>query len=354
MKTYKQPLTKSILLAFFAILSVQHSLACVCTWPSRHIDSLQQLTEYDFIAWVSILDNSSPKMKIEIKELFKGEPIKQIFNPTQMTSCSYGISQGDEWILFGKKSKTNKVLAIFACDRNVKYRSVNGVRDWKYENGLYQLKQLRKLFQHPDKVFVNENRKEYYSNGQLEIEETYLNGRIDGERKIWYPNGILFCKQQFIEGVLDGESKWFYPSGQIYDEEYYISGKQSNVSRLYFDSTINPIWKPFLIENYYKTEDSLNFVFKRIQPQYETVFDAYGNVIISREYTRLGKIKWESMIDPKRKFRVNISYHENGIISSIGYNLNGKRYGHYQTYDENGLPKTGWEYDENGKEIKKK
>ena len=60
----------------------------------------------------------------------------------------------------------------------------------------------------------------------------------------------------------------------------------------------------------------------------------------------------EETIDPNRKFRTVIYYHDNGAISSIMYSLNDKNYGHYQTYDEHGFPDRGWDYDENGEVIK--
>lgn len=194
-------------------------------------------------------------------------------------------------------------------------------------------------------------KRERNKNGNVEIEETYVNGRLNGERNIWYPNGRLFCKQFYINDTLDGKSEWFYESGQIYDEDYYQKGKPLNVSRLYYDSTIDKRLKKMLIDAFYKTEDSLNFVYKRIQVQYETVFDSYGRAIISREYTRLGKIHKEEIIDVERKFRTVIYYHDNGVVSSIMYSLNGVNFGHYQTYSDNGFPSRGWDYDENGKAI---
>ena len=348
-------------------------------WEYFTLDSLPQLKEYDFIAHVKILDEQvyeMPKkcdrmatgiLTIEIIELFKGEKnITQILVPNYPCRCinkkgeevfmnssnSIGVSKGEEWILFGRN--VNGKITIIYCDRNQIYRKSDGLREWKYETGFRELRKLRELYQHPETKYENEVRQEFYSNGQKEIEETYVNGKLNGERKIWYPNGVLFCKQFYINDTIDGKSEWFYPSGQIYDEDYYVKGKPCNVSRLYYDSTIENYWTKELIEDICETEDSLKFVYNRLQPQYETVFDSYGRVIISREYTRLGKINRETIIDPDRKFKVVIYYHDNGLVSSIMYSLDGVNYGHYQTYDENGFPSRGWDYDENGKAIKQK
>ncbi len=349
-------------LAIGAVLFGLNAQACSCEDPFLTIDSLPQLKEYDFIAYVKILDDQGYRksskndieaigqLTIKILELFKGNQIIHVLEYDKNSSCDIGISKGEEWILFGKT--INGKIAIVSCDRNVRYKESNELRDWKYGNGFYELRQLRKLYQHPVMKYENEKHLEFYSNGQKEIEETYVNGKRNGEQKIWYPNGVLFCKQYYINDTLDGKTEWFYPSGQIYDEDYYLKGIHCNVSKLYYDSTIEQWWKRMLINDIYKTEDSLKFVYNRVQPQYEIVFDSYGQAIISREYTRIGKIHREETIDPERNFRVVIYYHDNGAISSIGYTLNGKNYGHYQTYYENGFPDRGWDYDENGDVIK--
>jgi len=359
MKQYLKIIMALILTSFFG----QTSNACYCenNWK---IDSLPQMKEYDFISHVKIIDDQIFKrpskndisaiglLTFEILELFKGEKINTIFELSKNTSCDIGVSNGEEWILFGKT--INGKISIQACDRNQRYRKIDGQRDWKYGSGFYELQRLRNLYKHDTQKFEKETRKEYFKNGNVEIEENYLNGKLNGERKIWYPNGKLFCHQVYINDTLDGKSEWFYQSGQIYDEDYYQKGKPSNVSRLYYDSTIEKGWKKLLIQDFYKTEDSLNFVYKRIQVQYETVFDSDGRAIISRAYNRLGKIQKEETIDPNRNFRTIIYYHNNGLISSIMYSLNGVNFGHYQTYDENGFRNRGWDYDENGKTILKK
>jgi len=346
-------------------------------WEFFTIDSLPQLKEYDFIAHVKILDEQvkmSPNCKematgiltVQIIELFKGkESINQIFVPNYPCRCinkkgeeifmtsstSMSLSKGEEWILFGRN--INGEISIRYCDRNQIYKESDGLRDWKYDYGFRELRKLRELYQHPEIKYENEMRQEFYSNGQKEIEETYVNGKLNGERKIWYPNGSLFCKQYYINDTLDGKSEWFYPSGQIYDEKYYLKGKPCNVSRLYYDSTEIRGYMEYA-ELFNEVFDKTEIATNKVQPQYETVFDSYGRAIISREYTRLGKISNETIIDPDRKFRIVIYYHDNGLLSSIMYSLNGKNYGHYQTYDENGFPSRGWDYDENGEVIKQK
>lgn len=359
MKQYIKILTLLIGTVLFG-----HDLnACVCRDALLRIDSLPQLKEYDFIAHVKIVDDQDNKkpskedyetfglLTIKVIELFKGNTIEQILEYSKNTSCDIGVSKGEEWILFGKT--INGKLAIVSCDRNQLYRESNEVRDWKYKDGFYELKQLRKLYDHPVTKDENGKQVEFYSNGQKEIEETYVNGKLNGERKIWYPNGVPFCRQSYINDTLNGKSEWFYPSGQIYDEDYYIKGQNCNVSRLYYDTADDLSWEDWYIEDLHNRDDSLKFIYSGLQAQYEIVFDSYGRAIISREYSRIGRIQREKIIDPASRNSIVIFYHDNGAISSIMYSNVDKPYGHYQTYDKNGFPDTGWDYDENGKVIRK-
>jgi antitoxin component YwqK of YwqJK toxin-antitoxin module len=348
---------------FIALLCGLHSSpskACRCTEYYTSVDSLSQLKHYDFIAHVKITDDQDYKtpadnfgmigqLTFQIIELFKGQQVDKILEYSKKTSCDIGVSIGEEWILFGTIRDCN--LSIGSCDRNLRYQKVNGLKDWKYGRGIRQIGQLRVLYQHKIRKYGNESHKEYYPNGQIEIEETYVNGLKNGDRKIWYPNGILFGREYYINDSLDGKTEWFYPSGQIYDEDFYTKGKPCNVSRIYHDSSFGTTYKKSLIAMVYKTEDSLRFVYNRVQVQYEVVYDSYGREIMIKEYTLLGKLHREETLDPDRVARTTIYYHENGNISSIQYSLNHNGIGHYQEYDKNGVPSRGWDYDENGRVI---
>ena len=91
-----------------------------------------------------------------------------------------------------------------------------------------------------------------------------------------------------------------------------------------------------------------------MQTWFETVFDSIGKEIVSREYTRLGKIRSELFIDPEKNRVTGIYYHENGLVSEISYQQNFVSRGHYIRYDSNGLPSRETDHDENGKELKVK
>ena len=346
------------------MLYVNNLRASFCFLRPAAIDSLPQLKKYDFIALVKIIDDQDlekPPINIQtvgsltIKtiELFKGERVDKILEYSKNSTCDIGISKDEEWILFGEIK--NGKISVDVMSRNIRYKKNNGVRDWRNQTGFYELKQLRKLYHHPPEIFDNVIRKEFYPNGQIEIIANYSNGKLNGERTIWYPDGTLLGKQFYVNDILDGKSQWFYPSGQIHEEEYNLKGKHCNTLRNYYDSTSIQIFKLEFIKQYYKDineKDSLDLVRSKVQLRSETVYNSLGQRIISREYSIFGILSKEEFSDPDRKFSTIIFYHNNGTISSIMYTLNGKIYGHYQTYGENGFPKESWDYDENGEKIK--
>lgn len=357
MKTY---LNHPFFLLTLWLISLSPAVACRCSFDNKPIDSTI-VAPYEFIALVKItadMDYPAPPqngiattglLSFQIKELFKGLPINQLVEERKNTSCDLGISVGEEWVVFGRK-RDGKVI-ITACDRNARYRQTNGFREWQFESGIEELRQLRKLYNHPQPAFSKEVHKEFYPNGQLELQEAYIQGKLNGERKVWYPNGQLYGSQTYQNDTLTGKDVWYYPSGQICRERFYHKGKLSNISRSYYDTTINEHYKKLLIKNFYKTKDSLIQEHKRIQVWLEVIYDADGNEILTRDYTRQGQIRHESFYDHKRNFVTSIYYHKNGRVESIGYTLNFDGYGHYQAYDENGLPLKSWDYDEDGKQI---
>jgi antitoxin component YwqK of YwqJK toxin-antitoxin module len=354
--------TQILLILLFSVFLCQNSKACICT-NYTNFRTLDDTKGIDFIALVKITGEQDYQketndpwaatiglLNIEIKELFKGEKIDKIFEYSKYTSCDMGVSVGEEWIMLGHY--VNGQIYVHLCGGNEKYKKADEFREWRYKSGFETLKALRKLYNHTEEKFENGKKQEFYSNGKIEIEEEYLNGMRNGKRTIWYPNGVIFCKQTYINDTLNGKSEWFYPSGQISKEDYYTKGKPYNISRQYYDSTFAPYEKNILLDRY-RTNDSLNFAYKRVQINHEIIYDSSGEIIIYRRYSRIGKVKIERFTQPQLHSTTRILYYNNGSIRSIEYFLNQCNYGHFQSYYMNGLPNQSWDYNEYGDKIPK-
>ena len=57
--------------------------------------------------------------------------------------------------------------------------------------------------------------KEYYDNGILKFEGTYLNGERHGEIKSYHDNGILKFEGKYLNGKRNGKGKEYNKDGEI-------------------------------------------------------------------------------------------------------------------------------------------
>jgi antitoxin component YwqK of YwqJK toxin-antitoxin module len=354
-----------ILLILFYFTDITDVKSCICA-NFYSYDNLSELKEYEFIAHAKVLDeieyeksaqpngfrSSIGLLKIQVIELFQGKLQQEIFEGDMFTSCDLGVEKGEEWLFFGKIY--NGKIFVHLCDRSRRYRETNGLRNWRFYTDSNILPTLQRIYNHPFTTFKNEIRKDFYENGQLELETSYENGKLNGKMKMWYPNGVLRSVQYFKNDTLQGKNAWFYPSGQIEREKFYRNGFTVNLSKDYYDSTIttNPIRKKYLMKDeHVKTEDSLRFLYHRVQESSIRCFNNDGKLIFSKHFSRIGQLKSETSYFQHHKNATRITYHDNGVVSSIGYLLEGKYYGIYQIFDKNGGLIRSWEYDNEGNPI---
>jgi antitoxin component YwqK of YwqJK toxin-antitoxin module len=334
----------------------------------RPFQTLDDLKGYEFIAHVKIVNDhdgeapSNPngysvdKVDIQVLELFKGKMTNAIYEANKSSFCSMNIVNGQEWIFFGVRS--NGKLVVSDCDYNLIYRQADGRRDWEYQNGFKEINLLRELFGVQGRKYANGKHIEYYENGNIEMEVNFENNLRVGERKIWHLNGILASKESFVNDSLDGKLERYYLTGQLKEVEFYQKGKPYNVHRRYNDTTNISDLKYQWIENFDKIKDSLKREYKRITISLEQIYNSDGEKIAHRSFDRLGRLQLEVIYDPNTKISTRIFYHKNvGTISSISYEKRENGYdhiGHYQTYDEFGLPADSWDYIGSGKRINEK
>jgi antitoxin component YwqK of YwqJK toxin-antitoxin module len=85
-----------------------------------------------------------------------------------------------------------------------------------------------------------EVKREYYKNGNLKTEGTFLDGLRNGEMLSYDSNGILRSQQNYLRDTLDGKSITYHENGSIETIAYYNGGVLNGEFLKYFpDSNIS-------------------------------------------------------------------------------------------------------------------
>ncbi|HEY0896683.1 MAG TPA: hypothetical protein VGE15_09055 [Sphingobacteriaceae bacterium] len=223
----------AFLAAFLVLLLPGWALACSCS-PIKDIKSTEDLKRFDFIALAEVTglapvkDSLPPfptredgSVRITVLELFKGKPVAMLDEPSVNTSCDLGLRTGQQWLFFGWKDASGKIM-IGPCNYSVMYRSSTGLRDWQVFTGMQQLVLLRTLFNKP--VQAGPERILRYANGMTEAEQNFRHGKLHGIRKIYYPTGELYVAEKFSRGRRKGYRKVFGKCGQLFQHTTYAGG----------------------------------------------------------------------------------------------------------------------------------
>lgn len=206
---------------------------------TRDFKSFEDLKGYDFIAFVKI-KNLAPRdtnafmrlrkngeIGIEILELFKGQPSGSAFDQNFKNDCSLTMEIGEQWLLFG--NLVNGKITVSRCSYSVIYRDAQGEREWKYFSGIRQLDILRTLFNH--EALPDMKPKQFYPGGNIEIEQSFKNARLNGVRKFYHPNGKLYLVENFKNGIRKGYRNFYGSTGQLLESVRYKNGlKKSSIT----------------------------------------------------------------------------------------------------------------------------
>ena len=79
------------------------------------------------------------------------------------------------------------------------------------------------LFQFGKLVF--ETKFSYYGSGQIQSEEIFKYGKLDGKRTWWHKNGQIKSKVDWKNGNKEGKLTWWDENGQITSERIYKDGE---------------------------------------------------------------------------------------------------------------------------------
>lgn len=76
----------------------------------------------------------------------------------------------------------------------------------------------------------------WYTNGQLQIRETYRQGLADGLRIKWYPEGTTQSVAHLVRGQYHGLYQRWHENGRLAEEVVFENGQPHGVARAYYPS----------------------------------------------------------------------------------------------------------------------
>jgi len=74
-----------------------------------------------------------------------------------------------------------------------------------------------------------------YDNGQLQAEQSYTKGELNGAWKEWYKDGEIWSEGNYKEGKEHGVEKWWHQNGELKFKGDYNNGEL--VSQICFDES---------------------------------------------------------------------------------------------------------------------
>lgn len=79
-----------------------------------------------------------------------------------------------------------------------------------------------------------------FEDGQLKLDYTVSDGKIDGSYMQWYENGQLKSEIGYVDGVLHGQTKRWQSNGVLRSDESFENGRYQGRTK-YYDDSGNPI-----------------------------------------------------------------------------------------------------------------
>ena len=193
----------------------------------------------------------------------------------------------------------------------------------------------------------------YFSNGQIETQEMYEEGRNTGILRRYYQNGNLYQEIKYDKDGFSGEIKEYYDTGELYGEGTVIYNEKSNDFKVY-DKEKNLLMEPY----YYEGELVGSQYTEKGKEHYKEYIGRYkyvkDGVVDTTEYPEKD-LYYEKETQPKREGEYEI-YYDNGFLKEKVVYVNGRETGKVQNYDRNGSKLEVIDYDainEKDDEIKK-
>ena len=88
----------------------------------------------------------------------------------------------------------------------------------------------------PNPSTQKEVKQSFFSNGNLEYEAEYVNGKLDGASKVWLEDGTLYSISKYSNNQPHGIWKKIHPNGKLMFEVNYEYGQKHGVEKWYYDN----------------------------------------------------------------------------------------------------------------------
>ena len=88
----------------------------------------------------------------------------------------------------------------------------------------------------PNPSTQKEVKQSFFSNGNLEYEAEFVNGKLDGTSKVWLEDGTLFSDSQYSNDQPHGSWKKFHPNGKLMFAVNYEYGQKHGHEKWYYEN----------------------------------------------------------------------------------------------------------------------
>jgi antitoxin component YwqK of YwqJK toxin-antitoxin module len=161
----------------------------------------------------------------------------------------------------------------------------------------------------------------YYEDGVLAQESSYLRGMLHGFSREFYATGKIKKESNFKNGVFEGLQKEFYPSGNIKSESFYINGLLDGLQKEFFEN--GNLQKEMFVKSG-KTEGSYKEFYENGKLSKEAI--AKNGILHgpTKSYYESGKLQMQGNIDSTSQFKGHLfgditMYKEDGTIQTKAY-----------------------------------
>lgn len=83
---------------------------------------------------------------------------------------------------------------------------------------------------------LNGKRNMFHKNGQVEIDENYINDQLTGTYTTYYEDGTVSQEANYINGKMEGMIKSYYKSGQLREEVLMVDNNENGPFKEYHEN----------------------------------------------------------------------------------------------------------------------